>query len=67
MKRNLLIGEMYKHGDNQASLAAALKASASTLNAKLQGTRDFWTREVRIIQKRYKLSADEIQNIFLDD
>lgn len=66
MKKALLKSKMVEFGDTQATLAAAIGISLSRLNAKINGTEgaEFSLGEVRSIQKRYHLDAQQTSDIF---
>lgn len=69
MAYQMLKSHMVAHGDNQASLAAALGISLSRFNAKLNRTQgaDFTLREIREIKRYYHLTPDDVDQIFFTD
>lgn len=66
MKKAILKSKMAEFGDTQATLAAAIGISLSRFNAKINGTdgAEFSLGEVRSIQKRYSLNAQQTADIF---
>lgn len=52
------------HGDTNDDLAKVLDISRHTLGNKINGKAQFRIDEVAIIAERYKLSAEETQEIF---
>ena len=63
-----LKAQMYRHGDTQASLAAAMGLSRTRLNAKINESNNasFTQPEILFIRMRYKLSAKEVDDIFFN-
>lgn len=57
---------MVAFGDNNATLAEALSLSPQRLSAKINETNgaEFTANEIKIIIKRYSLTADEVMDIF---
>ena len=67
MKKNLLAAKMKIYGDIQSNLAEAIGISTQTFNKKLNGTdgAEFSESEIRKIKKRYNLTPEELDEIFL--
>lgn len=61
--------EMKRHNDLGADLAAALNISHANFIDKKKGksTKGFTQTEIAIIQKRYDLSSERLQEIFFAD
>ena len=66
MNTKLLKSKMVAYGDTQESLADALGISRTRLTSKINGVSDFRQMEMIFIKERYGLSADDIDDIFLD-
>ena len=68
MNKPILESKMKLHGDNQSKLADALGISLTRFNAKLNQTDNakFTLDEVRAIKKRYNLTDEEVNVIFLN-
>ena len=64
MKKNLLEAKMKIFGDTQKDLAEAIGISVQSLNYKLNEKVDFTRSEIQKIKERYKLTAEEIDEIF---
>jgi hypothetical protein len=66
MNKNMLISKMKLFGDTQQKLADALGLSLARTNAKINGTdgAEFTMGEMQIIKNRYRLTADEVDQIF---
>lgn len=65
MNSNLLKAVIKKHGETQADLAEALGLSLSNLNDKINGkSASFRQSEIIAIKERYKLTAEEVDEIF---
>lgn len=66
MNKQMLVGIMYTHGDTQEDLAKAIGISLQRLNAKINetGGAEFTQGEIQGIKERYKLTPDEVDNIF---
>lgn len=65
MNKNMLVGVMKTNGDTQATLSQAIGLSPQRLNAKINATNaDFTANEIRMIKARYRLSGDDIDQIF---
>lgn len=66
MNKNLLNSFMARFGDTQKTLAAAMGTSLSRLKAKINetGGAEFMQGEMDFIANRYRLSADDVVNIF---
>lgn len=67
MNANKLKAIMALNGDTGAKLAEALGIARPTFSLKLhnKGT-DFTRGEIQIIKDRYKLSAEEVDDIFFN-
>lgn len=68
MNKNLLIGIMKLHGDNQADLAKYIGTSLSRLNAKINRSNgaQFSQIEIAKIKAKYQLTPEEIDSIFFN-
>jgi len=64
MDKALLIYHMNRHNETQQALANALHMAQSALSKRMNGEIDFRKNEMEAIQKRYSLSADDMQAIF---
>ena len=64
MNKKALKAKMIINNDKGITLAKALDISESTLSSKLNGKAEFTRCEIAIIKERYKLTAEEIDNIF---
>lgn len=69
MNTQALKARMVEYGDTQNSLAKAIGVELGTLNKKINGKseRDFRQREIRKIKERYRLTAEEVCQIFFTD
>ena len=67
MNKEKLKSVMCLNGDNQIRLSNALGISRSTLSAKINGKASFTQPEISAIKKMYKLTADEVEDIFFAD
>ena len=65
MNKELLKYHISKNGDTVKSLAAFLGLHTGTLYKKISGERDFSTKEVAKITKKYDLSDSLVVDIFL--
>lgn len=66
MNKDLLRSHMVKNHDTQQTLAEALGISLSCLNAKINSTRsEFRQSEILEIKNRYRLTGDDVADIFL--
>lgn len=65
----LLKSKMVLYGDEDFVMAISklLEIARQTASAKLHGKSDFTQTEIAIIARRYDLSADDIQKIFVDE
>ena len=52
------------HGDTNASLASYLTVDRHTLGMKINGESQFKLDEIAMIAERYKLSPEEVHEIF---
>lgn len=64
MNKSALKAKMVINNDTGITLAKALNISETTLSAKLNGKAEFTRNEIATIKSRYKLSAEEVDNIF---
>jgi DNA-binding XRE family transcriptional regulator len=66
MNKNLFVGMMKAHGDNQADLANAMGISLQAFNAKLNERNGacFNKAEIQTFKDRYNASAEDIDSIF---
>lgn len=66
MNKNLLVSKMKLFGDTQSVLAEAVDLSLTRLNEKINSTdgAEFRPSEIKIIEARYNLTADEVYQIF---
>ena len=65
MNERLFKSVMVANGDTQETLAKAMGIGLSTLNAKIKGTqREFRQNEIDTIKTRYKLTPEQVTNIF---
>lgn len=67
MNKEKLKSVMCLNGDNQTRLANALGISRNTLSAKINGKASFTQPEISAIKKMYKLTANEVEDIFFAD
>lgn len=67
--KQFLRSYMAKYGDTQATLAVAMGVSLSRLNAKINrtGGAEFAQTEISFIAERYKMSAKELDAVFLTE
>lgn len=59
-----LKGVIIAHGENQGILANAMGLSQSNLSDKINDKSDFRKNEIKFICTRYKLTGQEIVEIF---
>lgn len=64
MKINTLRSKIVLFGETQKELSEAMKMHPTTFSRKLEGEGTFTQSEIRFIVKRYKLTGDEVINIF---
>ena len=66
MNKNMFVSKMKLFGDTQEILATALGVSLSRLNAKINETdgAEFKQSEIRFFRNRWKLTAEEVDQIF---
>ncbi|MGI5825668.1 MAG: XRE family transcriptional regulator [Bacillota bacterium] len=66
MNKNALCAVMVGSGETQDDLAKIIGISLSRLNAKINGWNGamFTQREIIVIKKHYKLTAEQVDNIF---
>lgn len=68
MNTSLLKSKMVLFGDNNTTLGKALGISYQTVSAKLNNTNgaEFTQGEILSIKKRYRLTPEEIDEIFFN-
>ena len=73
MNKALLKSIMMKHGDTVKDLAEYLCLSCQSVYNKMNETKmasgkkaEFGQHEIRMIRKKYKLTADEIELVFFN-
>lgn len=66
MNVNKLKAVMVLHGDTGGDLAKFLGISHSRFSQKLNGKAEFIQGEIMDIKKRYKLTAEEVDDIFFN-
>lgn len=66
MNKSALRAKMVINNDTGNTLAKALNISETTLSAKINGKAEFTRNEIAKIKSRYKLSAEEVDNIFFN-
>ena len=66
MNKNLFVSKMKLFGDTQQKLADALGLSLSRLNVKINETdgAEFRQSEIQFFRDRWKLSPEEVDQIF---
>lgn len=64
MNKNLLKSKMALFGDTGAILAEYLGISQNTFSLKLNGDAVFTQPEIQKIKEKYKLTSEEIDQIF---
>lgn len=59
---------MADHGDYHFTndLSEVLKISKATASYKLNGKKDFTLKEINTLRKAYRLSQEEIMEVFID-
>lgn len=69
MNKNKLVSKMKLYEDTQESLADAIGISVQRVNAKINqtGGAEFTMSEIRAIKIRYKLTSEEVDDIFFCD
>lgn len=65
MDKALLKSIMKEHGDRNADLAAAISMSAPNFSTIWNGRADFSLGRIKIISKRYDLTAQQVYDIFI--
>jgi antitoxin component HigA of HigAB toxin-antitoxin module len=65
MNKVLLKSIMKTHGDCNADLASAINMSAPNFSTIWNGRADFSLKRIKIISKRYNLSAQQVYDIFI--
>ena len=68
LNKNKLVSKMKWHGDTQADLAEYIGISLQRFNAKLNETdgAEFTQGEIRKIIEKYKLTSNEVMEIFFE-
>lgn len=64
MNKNLLESKMKLFGDSNATLAKFLGITPQSLSSKKNESSEFKQGEIVKIKERYKLSTEEVNNIF---
>ncbi len=64
MNKKKLVERMRRLGDRQSDLAEAIGLSRSRLSAKMNGKASFTQPEILAIKQRYRLSCQELDEIF---
>lgn len=64
MNSNILKSKIKLNEDTQEGLAEYLGITNSTLSFKINGKADFLRSEIQLIKQRYKLTPQEIDQIF---
>ena len=64
MNKSALRAKMIINDDTGITLSRALDMSETTLSSKINGKAEFTRIEIAKIKERYKLNANEIDNIF---
>ena len=69
MNVKFLKSKMVLYGDEDfvTDISKLLEIARQTASAKLHGKSDFTQSEIAIIARRYSLSADDIQKIFIGE
>ena len=69
MNKNLLQSLLAKYGDTQQTLANLLGLSLSRTNAKINSKdgAEFTQGEINVIKKLYRLTLQELNDIFFAD
>lgn len=62
----LLKSKMVLNGDTVSSLAESIGVNRQNMSLKLNGKRDFKQSEIAKIAKRYRLTYQELKEIFLE-
>ncbi|MGP2527456.1 XRE family transcriptional regulator [Acidaminococcus sp. LBK-2] len=66
MNKNKLRAVMVLNDDTVRSLSAAMGMARQTFYSKMNGASDFKQSEIGFIQKRYDLTAENVNEIFFD-
>lgn len=66
MNTKMLESKMALYGDNGGDLAQALGISRTALSYKKNGKAKFMQNEILTIKERYKLTAEELDEIFFN-
>lgn len=59
-----LKAQMVLNGDTNEKLAKALGMSRNSLYLRMQGKSDFRAGEIKVISERYKLTPEQVDDIF---
>lgn len=62
-----LLGMIMYNNDTSENLVKYLNISSSSFYNKLNGRNSFTQKEIRMIKERYKLNAEQIDDIFFTD
>jgi hypothetical protein len=60
-----LRAQMARYGDTGQSLADAMNVALSTISKKINNEREFTQKEIDFIKRRYNLTPDDVDLIFL--
>lgn len=66
MNKTELRAKMIINNDTGIILSKALNISETTLSAKINGKAEFTRSEIAKIKERYKLTAEDIDDIFFN-
>ena len=66
MNKSMMKSVIVRNNDTQAALAQALNLPQSAISNRINGKIDFRISEIQCIRKRYKLTAQETEDIFFD-
>lgn len=67
MNKSALRAKMVMNDDTGITLSKALGISETTLSSKINGKAEFTRNEIAKIKERYKLNAEDIDEIFFKD
>lgn len=69
MNAKLLKSKMILYGDENfvSAISKLLEISRQTASSKLHNKTKFTQTEIAIISRHYRLSAEDIKNIFVDE
>lgn len=66
MNKSMMKSVIVRNNDTQEALAQALNLPQSAISNRINGKIDFRVSEIQRIRKRYKLTAQETEDIFFD-